>query len=535
MPAQALEIVLSITIGGGTAVDVPCSQVKRVDLDLHPWGFEAEVLFYLQVEGATDALFTLFTGKGLVEAKLSIAAHLPEVGTPPPPIAVQGIGIEKWMGEVVAEEVPHAAIRFRRYRLRFVDPAQALWRQHFPCALFVEAKKMSEVVTAQKNAKIAITFDWPVLEEEHANIFLGLGAPGNEASFYDFLIWYCREHNGVFTYDPDANAYKLSAAKAADGTPTELPRDDVATLESRFPATPRWTTHVLNSCTLCSGDSEVTPPEDGLAVPGVRHDVLMRTTIPADVDARVALETARLAGPERELALELARLPTIAVGPGTRLSFGDRWSSDLFVKPDVCRVRDLVLRAQARSGRPSSDVQGDAVYDVTLTAALELATDAAVRLPPFRRPVYPAYVEGKIVSEGGEDTDENYKHYTDGKEYKVKVPLFDGKKVVVRFQPDYLPGHFYFSAYKDERVLLALHLHEVEIESFLEWRAGARTPADGFGNQLLVGWSATSNTSVLHRYADKKPVLSVLRTSSKDTELLVMKDGSLLLQTKEDE
>jgi hypothetical protein len=58
---------------------------------------------------------------------------------------------------------------------------------------------------------------------------------------------------------------------------------------------------------------------------------------------------------------------------------------------------------------------------------------------------------------------------------------------------------------------------------------------DTQGNHILFGKTATSQTSVQHVYVDDKPVLHMKRTSDKDTEMIKMVEGSLILETKEEE
>jgi hypothetical protein len=58
---------------------------------------------------------------------------------------------------------------------------------------------------------------------------------------------------------------------------------------------------------------------------------------------------------------------------------------------------------------------------------------------------------------------------------------------------------------------------------------------DSQGNHLLLGKTDKSQTSIQHVYVDDKPVLDVKRTSDKDTEMIKMVEGSLILETKEEE
>ncbi len=84
-------------------------------------------------------------------------------------------------------------------------------------------------------------------------------------------------------------------------------------------------------------------------------------------------------------------------------------------------------------------------------------------------------------------------------------------------------------------MLVALDFHSGRIERFLDWRPGARLPMDTQGNHILFGKTADSRTSVQHTYVDNKPELNIKRTSDKDTEMIKMVEGNLILETKEEE
>src|SRR5206468_3060409 len=113
--------------------------------------------------------------------------------------------------------------------------------------------------------------------------------------------------------------------------------------------------------------------------------------------------------------------------------------------------------------------QTHAGYKGELSAVLEDVTDLAVRWPPHRTPRYPVHLEGKIVSETGDDPQETFQSYTETKEHKVEVPLFESKKVVCPFNPNTMPGQFYNPAYKKARVLLGADLEKFWIKRYLDW------------------------------------------------------------------
>jgi hypothetical protein len=109
------------------------------------------------------------------------------------------------------------------------------------------------------------------------------------------------------------------------------------------------------------------------------------------------------------------------------------------------------------------------------------------------------------------------------------------REIEIPFAPDFLTGHFYFPAFKHTRVLVALYFDHAEINRFLDWGEGSRLPMDTQGNHILFGKNYESQTSVQHVYLDDKPALTIERLSGIDTEIIHLKEGTIILQTKEDE
>jgi len=116
----------------------------------------------------------------------------------------------------------------------------------------------------------------------------------------------------------------------------------------------------------------------------------------------------------------------------------------------------------------------------------------------------------------------------------VKLPALENKIVIVPFEPMFDTGHFYFTPYKNEKVLVELYFHDARIARFLDWRPEARLPMDTQGNHILMGKGRNSKTSVDHIYADDKPKFSITRKSKKDTEIIQLAEGTIILQTKEE-
>jgi hypothetical protein len=367
---------------------------------------------------------------------------------------------------------------------------------------------------------------------------LPLGAEGNEASFYDFVGWFVSTHNGVWIYDSAKDEYTLSASKSESDESVQMDKLDVEDLRIEFPQTIRHDVAVLNSY---SEKPQRTVIEQKQAVDGIRHDCLLRLPIAADYQQQSSLEEERLKIREHEISLTFQRFPRDTCGPGRLTEFsGAGWSDQIFSSGKVYRVRNLLLDASAVASEITADHNmPHARYNIDMSSQLELKSERWVSLPPFKRPVFPLYVEGKIVSEQGGDAAETYQIYQDAKssldQYKVSIPLWNNQQVVVPFEPNFFSGHFYFPDYRNARVLVALEFHSGRIQRFLDWRPGARLPMDTQGNLVLFGKTAKSKTCVQHVYVDDKPVLDMKRTSGKDTEMIKMVEGSLILETKEEE
>ncbi|MFS8066048.1 MAG: hypothetical protein ACMG6S_06725 [Byssovorax sp.] len=270
------------------------------------------------------------------------------------------------------------------------------------------------------------------------------------------------------------------------------------------------------------------------------RDVLVPTAIAQEVDDRVTLETSRPRLPQREIEIAFARFPTVAVVPGSLLDVSTKggFSSEMLASTEPWRVRRLNVEATALDQGPEKDhEEGATGFELAVTARLEAQSDATSRLPAFQPPWYPGYLEGKVVSDVGEAADVTYQFTQDETTnlsvYKVKIPLFAAQIVTAPFEPQEGSGMFYIPVYKDARVLVELDFDGARIARLLDWRAGAQVPLDGQGQQLLLGKSAQSNTSVLHDYEGDNPVFRILRTNAKDTALIHIEEGLMRFVVQE--
>jgi len=539
--ADRLAVSVTLTIAG-TEYAFIGGGVPHVELRLETHGFSGVVELLAQNDtdqggGFEDTLIDAFLGSDLVEVKLEVAAvfHHPETSESLQSIVVAGLATHKSMEELLLTCSLDRPVLVRRYRLELADPARVLWSQHFPCQLYTD-NTLQAVIDEHIGEHITFTYDWAELSESRPQLMVHL-PPAYGASFLDFVVWTADVRGGVLTYDYAEQQYALTELEDSSADALALFGDDIRTAHVVVPPVPRHVVVVADS--YANGTRSETIEQDQ-AVTGVRHDRPMRSPISQDVDDEVTLQRSRLRLPKYEAELCFARWPTVDVVPGTLLTLAaaNRWSEGSALVTPTWRVRELRLRATMPAGPLDHDQQSDSTgYRVELSARLAQSDDTRVSLPPYRAPTYPAYVEGKVVSEKGEDGEKTYQTYTNETtsldEYTVKVPLWDDQTVTAPFEPVLGSGNVYVPCYRDERVLLAMELESSRIERLLEWREGAALSMDVQGEQILFGKSSTSNTSVNHVYDDDQPVLNVLRTNADDSVLIKLSEGDLLLRVQE--
>ncbi|HET9625218.1 MAG TPA: hypothetical protein VFP84_27810 [Kofleriaceae bacterium] len=536
-----LAVTLTLTISG-TAHTIAGGAVRDLALELHSYGFSGALTFVVHDDhahggGFTDQLRADFIKPDLIEVALGIAPVLVWAEAAAiQPITVAGLVIDKSIRELSFRKTADQPVLVRSYRIVFADPAQVLWGQHYPSQLYTN-KAMTDVINDHLGDKITISYDFSALSQSRPLVFLYL--PQGGASFWDFLSWYLAGAGGVLTYDYAAAAYKISATKSTSGTPIQLFGDDLATTELYYPEVARHAPKVLNSNT----ESPTTKPvTNAQAATSIRSDHLLRSPIAQDVDDAVTFQTAQIALPCAEAHLAFARMPSTTLVPGAlvEIAAANRWSSESALVGTTWRVRQLSVHARASHAPLDQDIQNASTgYQIEISAELEDKDDPRIERPAFRAPSYPGLVEGKVVSEQGNDGDKTYQVYTNAttslSEYHVKVPLWANQIVSAPFEPLQGSGNLYWPSYRDERVLLALDVHSAQIARLLEWRAGAVLSMDVQGEHLLFGKSDTSQTSVNHVYDGDNPVLNVARTHASDTALIKLSEGTLFLQVMEQE
>lgn len=529
-----LELAVSLKIGSDV-FEIPGGSMKRVRLDAFAYGFYAEVVFHISSEVEDDPVFAPFTGQDLIEASISIVAdELPPGADDVEPLIFRGLATKRAVSEVTSDDLSGEPIVLRRYTLHFSDAANVLWRAHRPSVVYADST-MRAAIEAQTPAGLTVELDWTVLEAERKHLCIGFG--DRETSFYDFLLAFIDRHGGVLEYDFTSGSYRIAGAKKSDGTPLPLIDEDIAVAQVIFPETPR---HDLRLQNVFSESPKVVDLTQAQHADGVRRDILLRSPISTDLDRRGALETQKSAQPEEGLRLSFARYPRTTFRVHDLVELKDGFSARARTADKKYRIIGIEVRAKAARG--SAPDQADleepsAEYELEVNATLELITNPKVSLPKFVAPFGPLYVEGKIVSLGGGEDDRTWMPIEDPQTslnfYQVEIPLWN-VKINVPFLPDFTTGHFFFPAYKKQRVLLAVDFETARIVRFLDWAANARLPQDSQGNRIALGKRAEDGTIVEHVYADGKPKLFIKRTLGQDLGTLEISEGYIKLEVKED-
>lgn len=547
-----LHCTLALTIDGAVH-NVPGGQIKHLSIQALPHGFSGTCEFVLVDDTSLsgphqDKLCADFVGDAPIAITLEVHPVLVDVKprASAAPFRLAGYVTARWLSEHALASSP-TTTRVRRYRIDFTDAAQFVWTQHFPCALYVD-KSYREVLEANRGPLIQLTYDWKLLTTKQPHVFLGHEPHERAASFYDFVLWIVTSHGGFFVYDYAQHRYALAESKPVAGPESELHPADISSLRLAYPQLPRHVVRVHNSDAELAKTTAIHPRETKREVTGIQHDYLLRTPLSSAVEERATREQRRLfAAYAPKLEATFSRWPTSALCPGSAVQLSEK---ELFlvtgtVLPSAfagakARVDAVTLSADAVGQNPDDGFGSDRTsFHVRGTVSLRHEDDRRPTQIPFVPPSYPRLLEGKIVCEEGEDEDKTYQIFEDPdtgiESYNVEIPLFENQRIRVDFQPLLQSGHFYFPAYKKARVLVAVDLDRAWLVRYLDWRPEGRVPKETQGNHLLVGKRPQNGASLRHVYEDNKPVLRIKRTHDKDTQLLEVAEGHLLLQVEDED
>lgn len=528
-----LQATLTLVVGADT-VAIPAGAIQRLEIHAHSFAFEVEVSLRASLEWGPDELWIPFQSNDLIKATLALAnGRLSLEGETPVVSSLSGYVTERRVDEIASRDLVGEPIIERRYTVRFADAAQVFWRAHRPLGVYAN-QSMKDVIDRNAAEGMTLEYDLPQLAQPRSLITLGR-AEGAGASFYDFVVSVVSDASGVIELDAATGSYRIGGDKSQEGEVSDLDAESVASLQLTLPEPARNTTTVINPFTEAA--TPRTEIVNAVAARGVRRDVLCHTPIPAIVDQRASLERARLRQSDFRLNVVFGPLPPAFPMPGTLYRIGDGFSKRLLAYGKKYRSIDLRLcasRGEDDDSEASQDAES-AVFEMALDARFERDTDPVPNLPPYVPPTYPVRVEGKILSASGTATERTWQTLEGSDDsitrYRVRIPLWN-QTIVVPFEPYGESGHFFFPAYKDQRVLLELYFDHARIVGFLDW-AGKLTSASQ-GDQLVMGKGDANGTVLKHVYSEDSPVLTLVRQMAGDKQTLQMSEGKFLLEIRED-
>ncbi len=533
---EDVAATLKIKVGTGDEHVVVAGNIKRFRVVLREYGFEADFDFWHVGQAASneDKLFPDFKKDDPITVTFTLKPENTQA-TVPLLMTCKGLVVERAVIERAFNEIDSKPVLQRRYFVRVVDTATKLWGEHRPTKLYANST-LASVITDNTPKGMTVSCDWKPATVEQPIIALPLGARGH-ASFLDWVWWRLDELNGGLAYDLKEGSYKLVAKKAAAAKAVNVEFDQVGFVESVLPRIPRATPMVLNASTKAATSKSTI--ENANASTGVERSFLIRSSLADDQTSRTTLETARATAAKSEIIIHFCKYPTNTFVPTDVFEFGDAWSKDVFHKTGKYRVIESVYEGRAKNQEASADSGKDSnAFTLGYSARCEVYEDTVFRRPAYAKPEYPLEVEASVVSTVGKEDEGTYQYATDEKTslefYKVAVKLFDDKEIIVPYEPLYMPGHFYFPLYKDERVLLGVGLHGASILRFLDWRPTARLAAETQGDQIVWGKALMNQTALAHSYVDEKPEWQLKRVNSKDHQVIHILEGKMFIEVAED-
>ncbi|MCG8471653.1 MAG: hypothetical protein MI742_07330 [Desulfobacterales bacterium] len=535
--SEKLKLSLKVCAESET-IEVSGGQIKGLSLELEPWGFRGAVEFWLSSETQDDALFPLFITQDLLQLDLTVEARLVPDGETAAPLSLSAVVTEKaLLKEMTVKnlELSDDPVLHRFYRLCFADKGQVFWSQHYPLDLLVDGNLKD--LLSKNSAGVPFTCELKDLETKRPiNTLSGDTSPLG-SSFYDFLFWLAESQNGTLFYDYEKGEYRLSQEKAPIKEAMELDSRDVREFVFHFPETPRFQDRLHNSYSEGAKTKEI---DQDFKVEKVYRDRLYRHGVASDFEDHCTKASEKILSRSMEVQVVHGRFPWTTFYPGSGFSLKKGlWSTTIHAADETFRWGSIRISAQTDTSRPeASRGVGEGHFEMEVTARAELESETFVDLFPYRAPTFPFCVEGRVVSEQGEEEDKTYQVYEEegssAECYKVEIPILGEKQVVAPLEPAFATGHFYFPAFKGQRVLLELGLHSARIVRFLDFRPGGKLPMESQGNHLLLGKTDKDGTSISHVYVDGKPQLNIVRTSGKDKGSMQVQEGCIVLETLEE-
>lgn len=529
------ELSVKVTFSiEGTAYLRQGAQVTGLALDLLPWGFQGWVEVVLTIENDSTELLGKLLGAELLSVTLEVKGVLNQPDSPWT-LRVTGLGTERKLLEAPLATESGRKVLSRYVRVFFTDPAQMLWRQHYPLKIGVQTT-LKEVIESQPAPGVTLDFDWPLLEESHALVCLPLGMAPHPASFYDYLMWLVEGEQGCFSWQHSDGHYRLGERRSTGGTAQTLPDDGVDHVALSFPGVPRATPTLVS---VYTGPTARKTVENAKAATGIRRDVLQFSRTDAELDAASISEKKRLELAKDVITLSLTRFSGQDLSPGALLKLMyEPWSLMPRIGGQELRVVSMHLGLEGLDQRlPPAENASITQFRLDLTLTAERKAELVVRVPPFVPPVWPLYIEGLVEAPGATAPDEPYMVVLDEKTsrsyYRVFIPSFN-VRLLVPADEGVANSHIYFPLAQGQRVVLEVFYDRLWIRHLLNWGHQIPLPLETQGQQLRFGIGENSNTTVKQVYDGPDPLFTMVRQHLADTIRIELTEGKLLLQVKED-
>ena len=484
---------------------------------------------------------------GVLPPKLSpIIAPIPAiVGTPtllepgispngplvPIEMLLTGVITSHTVSEHTSYESSDIIVSFRDYCIEFCDPAQALWKEHFPIALYTRSS-VSDVIKKNSNLLINVKVKSTTLSVPQDQIFLGLNKQNRlseRASFYDWLMWRLDETDHVFSYDYSQNIYQI-LERPKRPKPFQVFAADIAKIITTRPLGRFYQETLMNDSARIAATQ---PILNLLALSPLRQDRWFHTPTPLEFEAEYAKRFARFSQPTPSFVVYFKRFPSRPFPPGVGIDFHldpIDFPNHKFVIPKDAKKTNRVFRMQLSLESTEDDVlpkfkgRSTGMFRCSLSVHLQSGRDAEPRLPRYTQPYYPMEVEGIVWSMIGMPGTQVWENQTDiltGQQYyEIQLPVFGCQRVKTPFVPNQQPGQFFFPAYRKERVLVSLYYDRSELTRYLDWRPMGTLPSLVQGNQLMMGQDFTNGAKHTLVYEKDVPEYIIQRQRYSSVQFL---------------
>lgn len=539
MQVDDLEGTVSLTVDG-EVFKIPLGNINLLEFFLRPWGFEGKLGWVVTCDSQPDKFNAPFQKNKPIKAEFDLMVGLAgSDSSDRVPLKLDAWITGRHFKEQLAENIRLKSNKelLRYYHVNFIDPARLFWKQHFPQKLYANTTYKA-IFTEQSPTEISLKMDWDVLEKQKQQIMITAIPEGRgRSSFYDFVMWFVYQQNGVFYYDYANKQYVISGKKpTASGKPAAtIAFNQIAAYEMNLANIDYASIEVINA-SATNAKKESQSGEDVLK-PIVR-DYLSIWDIPAQFTADCELIKSRPGDIKTVVNLDLAALPLVMMVPWNEISMGQDWSSQAWPSEKKLVVENILASFSCEVDAVLSNYNnttGKFVFTYRVQAYESGLT--CVAFPDFVYPDYPVQVEGNIVSDQGDEKNLTFSLAEDSdtkvKYYQAEIPVFEKIKVQLPYQPDNLNGQFFFPPYRNQKVSIALWLESSAIDGYVDWRTNTPQTVDSQGNHIVLGQSETSQTTLRHYYTDNKPQLDINRVLEKDSQMITLSEGSILLHTVE--